>query len=132
MKGNNMSGFISMRDLLRGSQDPDKIWYKYYAHTKRLYFQVVLFIPRKITAQAGIDIGTKVNVLYDPDQKLIKIVLLKQNEKGLGVHKGDTLNPPHKVKICFTYKEESGLPKKHVIVENYTIQSGLIFSLDEE
>jgi len=96
--------------------------------------RVEIIIPRPISIKAGIDIGTRVDVLYNPKSKEMRIKLLQRNEKGFNVINHNKKHVPAlRVRIQFNYYDDSQLPKtdnKNMFINKYEIKDGLIFCVN--
>jgi hypothetical protein len=100
--------------------------------------RVDILIPRQISTKIGIDVNTEVDILYNPDQKIMKIVPLKE-PGGFNVRAyknyAKSKKPISKAVISFGYTPETNLPltdNKNIYIKKFEINQGLIFSLDEK
>jgi hypothetical protein len=135
--------FISLNNLRVSNYSRlplDKIIYRTRAHKngKPGKIAIEILIPRQISTKAGIDNGTQVDILYDPEQKIVKIRLLKVAGgfcvtlvKAYG--KKASKYPAKRVKIQTIYPEGCQLPitnNQNIFIEKFDISDGLNFSLE--
>ena len=100
--------------------------YKWKNHKRTLAY---FYIPPRLAAEMGFEIGTKVDVLYDNQSLKVKIILLREKKRGWRIRKIKGI-PHHKV-IKLTIPDGSGLPvqPKNLIINEYEIMAGLNFHL---
>ena len=94
-------------------------------------------IPRQISTKAGIDVGTIVDIQYDPDRSIWRIQLTKDvygfkvfAQKRTGKF---SKNPPTRVMIAFPYIKDAKLPiiKKLIIIKEHEINNGIVMRIPD-
>jgi len=98
-----------------------------YSINKRKYCR--LSIPVKITNLVGMFLYTRIEPLYDTDNKYLVLRIVKEKKKGykLNYTKSKSNNdPPRRLYLIFPYIEKLNMPRQKLIITNYEIKSGLV------
>ena len=133
--------FISLKDLKKKIDNTrlptDCILYRVSTKKKdgKDISIVKFIIPKNIAYESGINPGTQLDILYDKDTSICKMVVLRQSGgfsvKDFPDYKTST--PSRGSFVRFYYIDGCGLPytdNKNWFIYEYEIKAGLIFKLE--